>query len=484
MIFGQDNRVAYSANTITKAPFVRILAFYANGSSAQGSGVMVGANAVLTAAHMIYDSTAGWATQVLVLPDQTSATLPFGASYASQLFTPVAWQTQQDFSQDYGIITTSNSIGYATGWLNIADPNTSSPSVGDMLTSIGYPGDLAVQEYKTSGTVDSIQTSYLLFNDDMDAMPGQSGSPVLNSSNQIVGIISHQSVSPNTNAATYINSSTYSQLEAHISSSNLSASAAPMSSSYQYDDFAGLYRLYQGIFMRDPDTAGVNWWLNQTTQGKTLVDVAQAFLSTLGESNRFATSTDNSQFVDTLYQQLFNRTADSGGKAYWVNALNHGMSEAAVIVNFTQSTEYQLNQSIAAYQYWHQNLNSFALNSLGTNYSETLTGTTGDDVIFGYDGNDTLIGYDGNDYLYGGAGNDVLTGGAGKDYFAYDNNNFGNDIITDFSLKDDMIRLRDTALHFSASSDSNGNLVLSNGYGGTITLQGITINQASQIMFV
>ena len=61
---------------------------------------------------------------------------------------------------------------------------------------------------------------------------------------------------------------------------------------------------------------------------------------------------------------------------------------------------------------------------MGTDESETITGTTlnntinaggGNDTVSGNAGNDTLLGGSGNDKLYGNAGNDTLLGGIGDD---------------------------------------------------------------------
>lgn len=104
MIFGFDNRLSATDNT-NASVMVRITAYYHDGSTGQGSGVMIGANDVLTAAHMIYDPIKGWASSVLVIANQQDTWLPFGAASASQLSAPDAWRNQQDYAHDYGVIS-------------------------------------------------------------------------------------------------------------------------------------------------------------------------------------------------------------------------------------------------------------------------------------------------------------------------------------------------------------------------------------------
>jgi serralysin len=73
------------------------------------------------------------------------------------------------------------------------------------------------------------------------------------------------------------------------------------------------------------------------------------------------------------------------------------------------------------------------------------TGNELDNLIFGNDGNDTIAGGNGDDFLAGFEGSDRLTGGNGSDTFYFgsegynflEEKNFGQDIISDFKLKDE-----------------------------------------------
>ena len=67
-------------------------------------------------------------------------------------------------------------------------------------------------------------------------------------------------------------------------------------------------------------------------------------------------------------------------------------------------------------------------------------------------------GGDGNDTLFGGSGNDTLTGGAGDDIFQF-TATAGSDVITDFNVTDDTIKL-----YYRAEDEhTNADLSLSNG---------------------
>jgi Ca2+-binding RTX toxin-like protein len=76
----------------------------------------------------------------------------------------------------------------------------------------------------------------------------------------------------------------------------------------------------------------------------------------------------------------------------------------------------------------------------GGSGNDTLTGNRHDDLLNGGAGNDRLLGGGDNDTLTGGSGDDLLKGGAGSDIFVFDTGH-GADVIEDFNVSDDILRL-------------------------------------------
>ena len=74
----------------------------------------------------------------------------------------------------------------------------------------------------------------------------------------------------------------------------------------------------------------------------------------------------------------------------------------------------------------------------GGDGNDRLSGGKGSDVLFGEAGDDTLYGRQSNDLLDGGAGNDTLEGGHGDDIFVFGDSH-GNDVISDFTIGEDLI---------------------------------------------
>ena len=97
-------------------------------------------------------------------------------------------------------------------------------------------------------------------------------------------------------------------------------------------------------------------------------------------------------------------------------------------------------------------------NIQGTSGNNYLVGTQGSDQIYGYAGNDTIIGGAGNDYLVGGSGNDILTGGSGRDTFVLNYSGGGIDTITDFSVKNDVLKVTTSAIGSSQNKSTPSSL--------------------------
>ena len=76
----------------------------------------------------------------------------------------------------------------------------------------------------------------------------------------------------------------------------------------------------------------------------------------------------------------------------------------------------------------------------GGSGKDSIYGGNGNDSLYGDADNDKLFGEIGNDTLIGGKGNDTLSGGNGDDVFYYSNGD-GNDVITDYTYGQDIIKL-------------------------------------------
>jgi hypothetical protein len=111
---------------------------------------------------------------------------------------------------------------------------------------------------------------------------------------------------------------------------------------------AAVANLYQAVFGRTAEFAGLDFWFEQADKGVSLNAIAQGFMA----SSEYQLGTlNNAQFVDALYHGVMGRNGDAGGTTFWVNALTAGVSRADVITAFaeaaaTNSTEVTVIGSV------------------------------------------------------------------------------------------------------------------------------------------
>ena len=98
-------------------------------------------------------------------------------------------------------------------------------------------------------------------------------------------------------------------------------------------------RFYQECLSRDPDSAGLNGWVNWLVTGaKTGTDVAYGFVF----SDEFIQrNVSNSEYLTILYRAFFNREPDISGYNTWLGYLSTGKSREWVLAGFINSQEFK-----------------------------------------------------------------------------------------------------------------------------------------------
>lgn len=109
------------------------------------------------------------------------------------------------------------------------------------------------------------------------------------------------------------------------------------------------YRLYQAAFDRVPDGAGLGFWIAAMDHGMRLIDVAGQFVASTEFTDRYG-KLDSAAFLTTVYQNVLHRDPDGAGLDFWLHALNSGASRAEVLAQFSESPENQA-QVIAAIEH-------------------------------------------------------------------------------------------------------------------------------------
>ena len=96
---------------------------------------------------------------------------------------------------------------------------------------------------------------------------------------------------------------------------------------------------YKLALLRDPDAAGLSYWLLQLQAGQTRFEMLENFIRSDEFSKARAGLTDT-QFVTSLYAGLLGRAPDAAGLAYYVDVLTNGGVRSDVALGFVNSDEF------------------------------------------------------------------------------------------------------------------------------------------------
>jgi len=103
-------------------------------------------------------------------------------------------------------------------------------------------------------------------------------------------------------------------------------------------DLGGLVRMYQGLFGRDADQGGINFWLGHSESGLSMRAIASYFVAS-SEAAATHGAMSNAQFVDMLYRVGLERSAEANGFAFWTARLDEGVARGDVLLAFAESNE-------------------------------------------------------------------------------------------------------------------------------------------------
>ena len=109
--------------------------------------------------------------------------------------------------------------------------------------------------------------------------------------------------------------------------------------------------LYLDLLGRDPDTGGLNGWVQALQSGMTVQQVAAGIVTSTEfiQDNITAGASGNAnqtQFVTALYNDVLGRDPDDGGLAYWVGQINTGaLSVQQVATDFVYSNEAETSDA-------------------------------------------------------------------------------------------------------------------------------------------
>ncbi|MBA8770796.1 trypsin-like serine peptidase [Staphylococcus coagulans] len=189
-VFGKDDRVRVS--NYKDSPYRQVVLLnmtFPDGKTYIGSGTMVGDNAVLTAGHNVYSKGVGFATKITVYAGVNGQNYEIGKAESKKLMTLKQWQDSEDSNYDMALITLDSDLGKKTGTLSV----TSNMNVNEPIETSGFPGDKGGNvQYRANGVIKDLTEHNIHYL--MDTNPGQSGSSVRNTNQQVIGVHTYGNV--------------------------------------------------------------------------------------------------------------------------------------------------------------------------------------------------------------------------------------------------------------------------------------------------
>ncbi len=92
--------------------------------------------------------------------------------------------------------------------------------------------------------------------------------------------------------------------------------------------------LYHTAFGRYADAGGLDYWFDLAKGGATLKQISNAFVNSSEFTAALPGTETDTAFIQSLYQNTFNRAGEDAGVAYWLSQLANGRSKADVIADF------------------------------------------------------------------------------------------------------------------------------------------------------
>lgn len=183
-VIGKDSRVIVQNYLADPYKKIVLLKMHFNNFSARGTGAMINKNTVLTAAHNVYNfATKSFADQITVIAGAAQGKLPVGTATVIQKFVPKEWINSASKEYDFAVLRLDSNLGDKTGFFSFSQD----VSLNQALQIAGYPGDKEPNTlYSGKGKLLKTTEHYLYY--DVDTYNGESGSPILNSQNLIIGV--------------------------------------------------------------------------------------------------------------------------------------------------------------------------------------------------------------------------------------------------------------------------------------------------------
>ena len=88
--------------------------------------------------------------------------------------------------------------------------------------------------------------------------------------------------------------------------------------------------LYVAYFERAPDADGLAYWVNDS--GLTIEQISASFFDQPETQAKYPETMGSAEYIETIYQNVFDRSADAAGAVYWASELDSGNIQRSEMV--------------------------------------------------------------------------------------------------------------------------------------------------------
>jgi Ca2+-binding RTX toxin-like protein len=118
-------------------------------------------------------------------------------------------------------------------------------------------------------------------------------------------------------------------------------SFSDVSIAYDINGNAGnIYRLYRAAFDRQPDDAGLGYWISVADKNVSNTFIASELMTSPEFTAKYGANLTDEQFLTRVYTNVLDRDFDQAGFQYWLDVIqDQGVSRADVLYLIAQDTE-------------------------------------------------------------------------------------------------------------------------------------------------
>lgn len=116
---------------------------------------------------------------------------------------------------------------------------------------------------------------------------------------------------------------------------------------YLDDEHADVARLYQAFFNREPDVAGLVYWIGAYEDGTALPDLAWSFSNSTEFRQTYGTDLTDAEFLEIVYGNVLGRGYDQAGFDYWLGEMTSGLARHDTVFWIVAGAEFKTNHPFA-----------------------------------------------------------------------------------------------------------------------------------------